>query len=197
MQARPAGGDAEDSVGPAHLIKLCQQALPEVTANVARGEPLVRCQLLASEFPRERPRLIDRPYWSIEAAARYCVSLHRLRSAAPQRAGRHAGAARDHLPLCCARAASSRLMRYNTRLWSYGLFSVGPTSHSSAAFWTFRPGVPASCIFNSGRTERAHCANPKPFIEPGMSISLNTTSTGMSVFCKIAMASSVLAASTT
>jgi hypothetical protein len=30
-----------------------------------------------------------------------------------------------------------------------------------------------------------------------MSISLNTTSTGMSVFCKIAMASSVLAASTT
>jgi hypothetical protein len=32
-----------------------------VTANVARGEPLVRCQLLASEFPRERPRLIDRP----------------------------------------------------------------------------------------------------------------------------------------
>ena len=41
---------------PAHLIKLGQQALAEVTANVARGEPLVRCQLLASEFPRERPR---------------------------------------------------------------------------------------------------------------------------------------------
>ena len=35
---------------PAHLIELGQQALAEVTANVARGEPLVRCQLLASEF---------------------------------------------------------------------------------------------------------------------------------------------------
>jgi hypothetical protein len=26
-------------------------------------------------------------------------------------------------------------------------------------------------IFNSGLTERAHCAKPKPFIDPGMSIS--------------------------
>jgi hypothetical protein len=43
-------GDADDSVVPAHLIELGQQALAEVTANVARGEPLVRCQLLASEF---------------------------------------------------------------------------------------------------------------------------------------------------
>jgi hypothetical protein len=42
-------GDAEDSVVPA-LIELGQQALAEVTANVARGKPLVRCQLLASEF---------------------------------------------------------------------------------------------------------------------------------------------------
>jgi transposase len=38
--------------------------------------------------------------------------------------------------------------------------------------------------------------NPNPFIEPARSISLNTTSTGTLVFCKIAMASSVLAAST-
>jgi hypothetical protein len=51
-------------------------------------------------------------------------------------------------------------------------------------------------ICNSGRTERAHCAKPKPFIDPGVSISPNTTSTGMLVFCKITMASSVLAAST-
>jgi hypothetical protein len=37
-------------------------------------------------------------------------------------------------------------------------------------------------IFNSGRTERAHCANPKPFIDPGMSFWLNTTSIGRAVF---------------
>jgi hypothetical protein len=30
-------------------------------------------------------------------------------------------------------------MRYNTRFWSYGLFSVGPTPHSSAAFWNPDP----------------------------------------------------------
>ena len=35
---------------PSHLIELGQQALADVTTNVAKGEPLVRCQLLASEF---------------------------------------------------------------------------------------------------------------------------------------------------
>ena len=35
---------------PAHLIELGQQALATVTTNVAGGAPLVRCQLLASEF---------------------------------------------------------------------------------------------------------------------------------------------------
>ena len=35
---------------PAHLIELGQQALAGVTTNVAGGAPLVRCQLLASEF---------------------------------------------------------------------------------------------------------------------------------------------------
>ena len=35
---------------PAHLIKLGQQTLATVTTNVAGGAPLVRCQLLASEF---------------------------------------------------------------------------------------------------------------------------------------------------
>ena len=35
---------------PKHLIELSQQALAAATANVAGGEPLVRCQLLASEF---------------------------------------------------------------------------------------------------------------------------------------------------
>ena len=35
---------------PAHLIELGQQALASITANIAGGAPLVRCQLLASEF---------------------------------------------------------------------------------------------------------------------------------------------------
>jgi len=37
-------------VVPAHLIKLGQQTLATVTTNVAGGAPVVRCQLLASEF---------------------------------------------------------------------------------------------------------------------------------------------------
>jgi hypothetical protein len=37
-------------VVPAHLIELGQQALANVTSDVASGAPLVRCQLLASEF---------------------------------------------------------------------------------------------------------------------------------------------------
>ena len=35
---------------PSHLIELGKRALADVTTNVAEGEPLVRCQLLASEF---------------------------------------------------------------------------------------------------------------------------------------------------
>jgi hypothetical protein len=35
---------------PSHLIELGQQAVAAVAANVVSGEPLVRCQLLASEF---------------------------------------------------------------------------------------------------------------------------------------------------
>ena len=35
---------------PSHLIELGQQALADVTTNVASGAPLVQCQLLASEF---------------------------------------------------------------------------------------------------------------------------------------------------
>jgi hypothetical protein len=37
-------------VVPSHLIELGQQALADVTTSVAGGAPLVRCQLLASEF---------------------------------------------------------------------------------------------------------------------------------------------------
>ena len=35
---------------PSRLIELGQQALAAAMTNVATGEPLVRCQLLASEF---------------------------------------------------------------------------------------------------------------------------------------------------
>ena len=35
---------------PSQLIELGQQALTDVRIGVANGEPLVRCQLLASEF---------------------------------------------------------------------------------------------------------------------------------------------------
>ena len=35
---------------PTHLVELGRQVLAEVTTDVARGEPLVRCQLLASKF---------------------------------------------------------------------------------------------------------------------------------------------------
>jgi hypothetical protein len=42
-----AGGD---SVMPSHLLELGQQALAAVAISVARGAPLVQCQLLASDF---------------------------------------------------------------------------------------------------------------------------------------------------
>ena len=35
---------------PSQLIELGRQALTDVRIGVANGEPLVRCQLLASEF---------------------------------------------------------------------------------------------------------------------------------------------------
>src|SRR5438445_13259956 len=40
----------ESSVCPSHLIELGQRSLADVTTNVASGAPIVRCQLLASEF---------------------------------------------------------------------------------------------------------------------------------------------------
>ena len=41
---------AIDSLVPLRLIELGQQAVEVVTAKVAEGAPLVRCQLLASDF---------------------------------------------------------------------------------------------------------------------------------------------------
>ena len=41
---------ATNSLFPSHLIQLGQQAIDAVRANIAQGAPLVRCQLLASDF---------------------------------------------------------------------------------------------------------------------------------------------------
>jgi hypothetical protein len=41
---------ATDSLVPSRLIELGQQTVEVVTAKVAEGAPLVRCQLLASDF---------------------------------------------------------------------------------------------------------------------------------------------------
>jgi len=64
---------------PSHLIKLGQQALAAVTSNVASGAPVVRRQLLASEFYEALKRelratsglgVIDRAV--VVAAANHC-----------------------------------------------------------------------------------------------------------------------------
>ena len=64
---------------PSHLIELGQQAIAAVTTNVASGAPLVRCQLLASEFYEALKRelratseldVIDRVV--VVAAANHC-----------------------------------------------------------------------------------------------------------------------------
>ena len=97
----------------------------------------------------------------------------------------------------CRRHGISGTTFYKWKAKFGGMEASDAKRRSSAALRTVRSGVPASSIFNSGLTERAHCAKPKPFIDPGMSISLNTTSTEVLVFCRIVMASSVLAASMT
>ena len=64
---------------PSHLIELGQQALAAVTSNVASGAPVVRRQLLASEFYEALKRelratsglgVIDRAV--VVAAANHC-----------------------------------------------------------------------------------------------------------------------------
>jgi hypothetical protein len=44
------GQNRGHSVIPSHLIELGHETLAAVTTNVASGAPLVRCQLLASDF---------------------------------------------------------------------------------------------------------------------------------------------------
>jgi hypothetical protein len=51
----------EASLVPAHLIELGQQALAAVTTNAGTGAPLVRCQLLASEFYEALKRELRAP----------------------------------------------------------------------------------------------------------------------------------------
>ena len=64
---------------PSQLIELGQQALTDVRIGVANGEPLVRCQLLASEFyePLKRalraPELSPIERWAVMAAANQCL----------------------------------------------------------------------------------------------------------------------------
>src|SRR3984893_8730799 len=49
------------SVVPSQLIELGQRALTDVRIGVANGEPLVRCQLLASEFYEALKRALRAP----------------------------------------------------------------------------------------------------------------------------------------
>src|ERR1700681_2108238 len=69
----------EASVLPSQLIELGQQALTDVRVGVANGEPLVRCQLLASEFYESLKRALRAPdlrpveRWAVMAAANQCL----------------------------------------------------------------------------------------------------------------------------
>src|ERR1700737_2805019 len=69
----------EASVLPSQLIELGQQALTDVRSGVANGEPLVRCQLLASEFYESLKRALRAPdlrpveRWAVMAAANQCL----------------------------------------------------------------------------------------------------------------------------
>jgi hypothetical protein len=66
-------------VVPSQLVELAQQALTDVRISVANGEPLVRCQLLASEFHEALKRALRAPELSpvercaVIAAANQCL----------------------------------------------------------------------------------------------------------------------------
>jgi hypothetical protein len=66
-------------VVPSQLIELGQQALTDLRIGVANGEPLVRCQLLASEFYEALKRALRAPElspverWAVMAAANQCL----------------------------------------------------------------------------------------------------------------------------
>jgi hypothetical protein len=63
----------------ADLIELGQRALTDVRVNVAAGEPLVRCQLLASGFYEALKRELRTPElsgverWAVVGAANQCL----------------------------------------------------------------------------------------------------------------------------
>jgi hypothetical protein len=69
----------EASVVPSKLIELGQQVLTDVRVGVANGEPLVRCQLLASEFYESLKGALRAPELSpvercaVIAAANQCL----------------------------------------------------------------------------------------------------------------------------
>jgi hypothetical protein len=56
-------------VVPSQLVELGQQALTDVRISVANGEPLVRCQLLGSEFYEALKRPLRAPEFSRPAQA--------------------------------------------------------------------------------------------------------------------------------
>ena len=64
---------------PSKLIELGQQVLTDVRVGVANGEPLVRCQLLTSEFYEALKRALRAPElspverWAVMAAANQCL----------------------------------------------------------------------------------------------------------------------------
>src|ERR1700730_6742819 len=61
------------------MIELGRQALTDVRIGVANGEPLVRCQLLASEFYEALKRALRAPElspverWAVMAAGNQCL----------------------------------------------------------------------------------------------------------------------------
>ena len=61
------------------MLELGRHALTDVRIGVANGEPLVRCQLLASEFYEALKRALRAPdlspveRWAVRAAANQCL----------------------------------------------------------------------------------------------------------------------------
>jgi len=96
-------------VVPSQLIELGQQALTDVRIGVANGEPLVRCQLLASEFYEALKRALRAP--ELSPVERWAVIVHKG-SGADRKRDHYAFGKRNTRPLqmllgreLCARGA--------------------------------------------------------------------------------------------
>jgi hypothetical protein len=60
-------------VAPSQLIEIGQQALAAVATSVDNGEPLLRCQLLASEFYEALRRELRQSPWDEYATRRRLI----------------------------------------------------------------------------------------------------------------------------